>query len=259
MTDALMVVALGFFLGVRHAADADHVIAVTTIVARQKDLRLATLTGFLWGVGHSLTVVAAGAAIVTFNFSIGNRVSVALELSVGAMLLLLGALNVAAFTNYRPSVWRRLARRSRHVHSHAHSHGDYIHSHPHGHGPEVHPHPADRTPVSALDRRFGRWRLYQYARPVIVGVVHGLAGSAAVTLFVLTAVRETTWAIAYLIVFGIGTIAGMMFITLTLASAIRFASGRSEAMSRRFGLAAGFAAMVFGIVFAYTIWSAATS
>jgi high-affinity nickel-transport protein len=94
---------------------------------------------------------------------------------------------------------------------------------------------------------------------VIVGVVHGLAGSAAVTLLVLAAVRETTWAIAYLIVFGIGTIAGMMVITLTLASAIRFASGRSEAMSRRFGLAAGFAAMVFGIVFAYTIWSAAGS
>jgi sulfite exporter TauE/SafE len=123
----------------------------------------------------------------------------------------------------------------------------------------VHPHPPHRTPVSALDRRFGRWRLYQYARPLIVGVVHGLAGSAAVTLLVLAAVRETSWAIAYLIVFGIGTIAGMMVITVAIASAIKTVSGGSETMSRRFGLAAGFAAMAFGIVFAYSVWVSSPS
>ena len=255
MTDALVVVALGFFLGMRHATDADHVVAVTTIVTRERDQRMATLTGFLWGVGHSLTVVAVGAAIVLFNLTIANRVSLGLELSVAVMIVMLGVLNVTAFLNYRPSVWRRLVGRSGQVHAHPHSHGDYVHTHPHGHAPEVHPHPVDRTPVASLDRRFGRWRLYRYARPVVVGVVHGLAGSAAVTLLVVTVVRDPKWAIAYLTVFGLGTTAGMMLVTVSIASAIRFAGGRSEVMSRRFGLVAGIAAMVFGIVFAYGVWS----
>ena len=213
------------------------------------DLGMAALTGLLWGVGHSLTVVAVGGAIVMFNLTIADRVSAGLELSVGVMIVLLGLLNVAAFLNYRPSIWRRLIGTSRQVHAHPHSHGDYVHSHPHGHAPDVHPHPPDRTPVASLDRRFGRWRLYRYARPIVVGVVHGLAGSAAVTLVVLAAVREPKWAIAYLMVFGLGTITGMMLVTLSIASAIRFAGGHSETVSRRFGLAAGLAAMVFGIVF----------
>ena len=257
MTDALVVVALGFFLGMRHATDADHVIAVTTIVTRHRDLGMATLTGLLWGLGHSLTVIAVGAAIMLFNLTVTDRMSLGMELSVGLMLVVLGLLNISAFLNFRPSIWRRLVGASRHVHSHAHSHGDYVHTHPHGHTPDVHPHPADRTPVASLDRRFGRWRLYHYARPVVVGVVHGLAGSAAVTLLVVAAVREPTWAVAYLVVFGLGTIAGMILVTVSIASAIRLAGGRSETMTRRFGLAAGVAATVFGIVFAYGVWSSA--
>ncbi len=257
MMDALLVVALGFFLGMRHATDADHVIAVTTIVTRHKDLATAALTGLLWGVGHSMTVTAVGTAIIMFNMTIPYRVSVGMELSVGAMLVVLGLINMAAFLTFRPSIWRRLMGTSQHVHSHAHSHGDYVHTHPHGHAPDVHPHPSDRTPVASLDRRFGRWRLYGYARPVVIGVVHGLAGSAAVALLVVAAVREPTWAVAYLLVFGLGTIAGMMIVTLSIASAVRLAGGRSETMSRRFGLAAGLASIVFGITFAYQLWSSA--
>ena len=258
MTDALVVVALGFFLGMRHATDADHVIAVTTIVTRQRDLGMATLTGLLWGLGHSMTVIAVGAGIMLFNVTISDRMSLGMELSVGVMLVVLGLLNISTFLNFRPSNWRRFAGAARHVHSHAHSHGDYVHTHPHGHAPDVHPHPADRTPVASLDRRFGRWRLYHYARPVVVGVVHGLAGSAAVTLLVVAAVREPAWAVAYLVVFGVGTIAGMMLVTVSIASAIRLAGGRSETMSRRFGLAAGLAATVFGIVFAYGVWTSSS-
>ena len=258
MTDALVVVALGFFLGMRHATDADHVIAVTTIVTRQRDLGMATLTGLLWGLGHSMTVIVVGAGIMLFNVGISDRMSLGMELSVGVMLVVLGLLNISTFLNFRPSNWRWLAGTARHVHSHAHSHGDYVHTHPHGHAPDVHPHPADRTPVASLDRRFGRWRLYHYARPVVVGVVHGLAGSAAVTLLVVAAVREPAWAVAYLVVFGVGTIAGMMLVTVSIGSAIRLAGGRSETMSRRFGLAAGLAATVFGIVFAYGVWTSSS-
>ena len=254
MPDFLIVVALGFFLGMRHATDADHVIAVTTIVTGQRNMMAAALTGLLWGVGHTLTVVAVGFAIILANLAIPYRVGTGMELSVGVMLIVLGMLNVAAFLNFRPGSWRKAsAGGSRQIHTHAHSHGDYVHSHPHGHAPELHPHGPDQTPLAALDRRFNRSWLYRSARPLVVGVVHGLAGSAAVTLLVVAAVRDPAWAIGYLLVFGVGTIAGMMLITLSIASAFRMAGRRSEASSRHLGLAAGVASIVFGLVFAYQV------
>lgn len=259
MTDAWVVVALGLFLGMRHAIDPDHVIAVTTIVARQREARAAALTGLLWGVGHSLTVSAVGTAIILFNLTIPDRIGLGMELSVAAMLVLLGLLNIAAFLNFRPSIWRRMAARSSQVHAHAHSHGDYVHTHPHGHGPDVHPHAIDRTPVAWLDRHFGRWRIYRPARPLAIGVVHGLAGSAIVALLVLAAVREPGWAAAYLVVFGVGTIVGMMLVTVRIASALKMASGESAVITRRLGFAAGLASIVFGLGFAYQLWSAAGS
>ncbi len=117
----------------------------------------------------------------------------------------------------------------------------------------MHPHPPDQTPLASLDRRVGPSHLYGCARPAVVGVVHGLAGSAAITLLVLAAVRAPIWAVAYLLVFGVGTIAGMMIITMSIASAFRFAGARSETLSRRFGLAAGLASIVFGVSFAYQV------
>jgi high-affinity nickel-transport protein len=255
--DVLAVVAFGFFLGMRHATDADHVVAVTTIVTRQKDLLSAAMTGLLWGAGHSLTVILVGTLIILFNLTIPERVGLGMELSVGVMLVVLGVMNIASCLRFRPSIWRRLAGSAGHVHSHAHSHGDYVHSHPHGHEPDVHPHSADQTPVAALDRRFGRWRVYRYTRPVVIGIVHGLAGSASVALLVVAAVRQPRWAVAYLLFFGVGTIAGMMLVTVSIASAVRLAGGRSERISRGFGFAAGLASVVFGLVFAYQVWSSA--
>ena len=146
-----------------------------------------------------------------------------MELSVGVMLVVLGLLNISTFLNFRPSNWRWLAGTARHVHSHAHSHGDYVHTHPHGHAPDVHPRSCGSNagsvarsalrPLAAIPlRASGRgWRL------------HGLAGSAAVTLLVVAAVREPAWAVAYLVVFGVGTIAGMMLVTVSIGSAIRLA------------------------------------
>jgi high-affinity nickel-transport protein len=138
-----------------------------------------------------------------------------------------------------------------------HAHGDYVHSHPHGHAPEHHPHAADRTPLASMDRTLGRLRAYAYLRPLAVGIVHGLAGSAAVTLLVLATIRDPAWAIAYLVVFGVGTIAGMMLITMSIASAFRFAGGSSEAFSHRLGLASGVLSIAFGLWLAYEMSTAA--
>jgi len=256
MPDALVVVALGFFLGMRHATDPDHVIAVTTIVSRQRELGAAALTGLLWGIGHTLTIVAVGSAIILFELVIPAGVGMGMEMSVGVMLVVLGLLNVAALARVRPGAWRRAGGTARRIRSHAHSHGDYVHSHPHGHAPQAHPHRPGQTPLAAIDRRFGRSRIYAYARPAVVGLVHGLAGSAAVTLLVVAAVRDPRWAIAYLGVFGIGTIAGMMLITLSIASVFHLAGAGSERATRRLGLAFGMASIAFGVFFAYGIWTA---
>ena len=253
MINLFSILALGFFLGMRHATDPDHVIAVTTIITRQRRIARAALTGIVWGIGHTLTIFAVGAAIILFGLVIPPRIGLSMELSVGLMLVVLGLMNLSSFLRAVPGKLGQASVESRIVHSHAHSHGEYVHSHPHGHSPDIHPHAPDETPLGRLDRWLGKLSLYQQARPLVVGVVHGLAGSAAVALLVLTTIRDSRWAIAYLLVFGTGTIAGMMLITMSLASAFRFLGSAREIFSRRLGLASGLISLAFGLVLAYQI------
>ena len=250
----LSIIAVGFALGMRHATDADHVIAVTTIVSRQRKVSRAALIGAFWGIGHTLTILAVGSLIILFGVVIPARVGLSVELSVGLMLVILGLMNVHAFLRSVPSA--APADSSAHVHWHPHSHGDYVHTHSHSHAPETHPHRPDRTPLAFLDRLFGTVGLYQQVRPLVIGIVHGLAGSAAVALLVLTTIRDPRWAVAYLLVFGLGTVAGMMLITMSIASAFSLFSffGRNRAdFPRNLGLAAGLLSLAFGLVLVYQI------
>ena len=193
---------LGFLLGLKHATDADHVVAVTTIVARERTFRRAAWIGGLWGIGHSLTVFLVGGAIIAFRIVMPPRVGLGLEVLVALMLILLG------FANLRRG-------------DAAHSHGDTPHFHP--------------------------------SRPVLVGVVHGLAGSAAAALLVLAAIPNSAWAFAYLFVFGVGTIAGMMLVTGMLAAPAVFAANRMVRWQSGIRLAAGTLSVVFGVVLAREI------
>jgi len=242
------VVAIGFFLGMRHATDPDHVIAVTTIVSRQRSIKLAALIGVLWGVGHTITILIVGAAIILFGLAIPPRVGLTMELSVGLMLILLGILNLSGIIRWITEKWSP-ARKA--AHSHPHVHGDYIHSHSHGHAPETHGHAENATPVSWMDRAFGKLGLYQVLRPLAVGIVHGLAGSAAVALLVLTTIRTPIAAIAYLLVFGIGTIAGMMLITAVIAVPFTFSQARFARLNRSLGMASGVISLCFGLFIVY--------
>jgi len=252
MINFLSIIAIGFFLGVRHATDPDHVIAVTTIVSRQNRIGRAALTGVFWGLGHTLTIFVVGSAIILFGVAIPARIGLSMELSVALMLIVLGAMNVLAFMRSARSIARVEAAAAT-VHSHHHSHGDYIHSHPHGHYPEAHAHAPDVNPVARMDKLFGRGIFYRQFRPLLIGIVHGLAGSAAVALLVLTTIRDPRWAVAYLLVFGLGTVAGMMLITMSIASAFVF-YGRSHAkFSSRLGLAAGLLSLAFGLFLVYQI------
>jgi high-affinity nickel permease len=248
MITLFSIIALGFFLGMRHATDPDHVIAVTTIVSRQRSIRHAALIGVLWGLGHTLTILLVGSAIILFGVVIPPRLGLTMEFSVGLMLILLGILNLSGIMRWITETVTPLQSGG---HSHPHGHGDFVHTHAHGHGPEKHGHTEEATPVGWMDRTFGRLGLYQILRPLAVGIVHGLAGSAAVALLVLTTIRVPSWAVAYLLVFGIGTVAGMMLITAALALPFKFSESRFVRLNHGLGLASGIVSLVFGLFIVY--------
>jgi ABC-type nickel/cobalt efflux system permease component RcnA len=242
MTSLVAVTVLGFFLGIRHAADPDHVVAVTAIVSRYGSPWRAGVVGVLWGIGHTLTILVVGAGIVLLGWVIPPRIGLSLELSVGVMLIVLGMVNL-----------RAVARGARGGHTHAHAHGNYVHTHPHRHSPEVHPHHPGDTPLARMDRLVGGLRPYEMLRPLVVGVIHGLAGSAAVALLVLSAMGTSAWAVAYLVLFGLGTIVGMMLITVGIAWPITGVTPRFPALHRRLRLAAGVISVLMGLAITYQI------
>jgi high-affinity nickel-transport protein len=233
----------------RHATDSDHVVAVTTIVSRQREIGSAALTGIFWGIGHSITLLVVGGAIILFGIVIPERLGMSLEFCVALMLILLGWLNLRAFKRSVADV----ASFDRSAHEHVHRHGDYIHRHAHAHDPGKHGHSATEVPTARFDRQFGRSQFYRTLRPVIVGVVHGLAGSAAVTLLVLPIIRDPLWAMMYLLIFGVGTIAGMMLVTAAVAAPITYSANRFRAFNRYAGAAAGVLSLIFGIYLVYQI------
>lgn len=192
--DALAPILLGALLGLRHATDADHVVAVTAIVARERRLARAVGIGALWGVGHTLTLLLLGGTIIAFRLVIPARIGLGLEFGVALMLIGLGYANL---------------RRSDED---------------------------ENAPV--------------VARPLLIGVVHGLAGSAAVALLVLATIRGTAAALFYLLMFGLGTIAGMMLVTLILAAPALYAASRVKRMQTGIRVAAGTLSIVFGLLLA---------
>jgi high-affinity nickel-transport protein len=253
MTSLLAVCALGFFLGMRHATDPDHVIAVTTIVSRHQRGSSAALIGALWGLGHTLTILVVGGGIILLGWVIPPRLGLALELSVGLMLIVLGLMNLTGVLQRISETATPVGGEPQAVHSHAHQHGDYVHTHVHGHGPETHPHGPDQTPLARLDRWLGALGPYHAVRPLVVGVVHGLAGSAAVALLVLAAIGTTAWAMLYLLVFGLGTIVGMMLITAAVAWPVAYAGGRFAGLPRALRIASGLVSLLLGAAVVYRI------
>ena len=177
----------------RHATDADHVVAVMTIVSRQRSLRPAAWVGALWGVGHTLTIVLVGSAIILFNWAIPPRVGLAMEFAVGLMLIALGLMNVAGTLRGLGPIARGTSDPPT-VHSHAHQHGDYVHSHPHAHNPEQsapagrHADRATRSLVQSGTRLSGAATADRRDGERACGFRRG--GAAG-----LTTIREPLWAV----------------------------------------------------------------
>jgi len=237
---------LGFLLGMRHATDADHLVAIATIVSRQRTMRGSMQIGAAWGIGHTITVMAVGAAIILFGIVIPPRFGLSMEFAVGLMLILLGVLTLTGIGRSAS------ASEAEHAHDHLHSHGDYVHRHPHGHGPDQHGHAADKTPLALLDRSWlAGLPPYLWLRPFAVGLVHGLAGSATIALLVLTIIHDPISAMAYLLLFGIGTIGGMMLITLMLTAPFVLTSVNLPRFNWQLAVASGLISFAFGLFLVY--------
>ncbi len=219
----LTLLVLGFFLGMRHATDTDHVVAVTTIVTRERTPRAAVGIGALWGLGHTATIVLVGGAIVVFGLVIPPHVGLSMEMSVAAMLVVLGAANLTGAL--------------RHIDHAAHGvHGSHSAAHS--------PHDDESSSARPLGRLL---------RPLTGGVVHGLAGSAAVALLVLTTVRDVASALVYLAVFGAGTVLGMMLLTTAMAVPLAALGARFGSLDRTMARATGLISIAVGLFLAYQI------
>jgi len=215
VTDLLALLGVGFFLGMRHATDPDHVMAVTAIVAREGTARAAVAVGALWGVGHTMTVIVVGTAIAFFGLVVPPRLGLSMEMSAAAMLVILGAVNLSSALGQIERQGKLASGRHAHV-----------------------------LPGRTLGR---------VARPLVVGVVHGLAGSAAVALLVLATVHSVNWALVYLTVFGVGTMLGMLLLTAVMARPLAKTAAWSAGSRLSLVRLTGFASLALGLFLVYRI------
>ena len=184
-------------LGMRHATDPDHIVAVTTIVARERSVGKAAAIGAVWGAGHTITLLLVGGAIIAFKVAFNARLGLSLELCVAIMLIVLGVLNLFDV----------------------------------------------RTRSGAPSA----------SRPFLVGVVHGLAGSAAAALLIVPLIDDPRWAALYLVTFGLGTIVGMSIVTISIAAPSLLAAAHMPSLQRSLRLASGAVSLVFGLYLAQKI------
>ena len=188
-SNLLTFLSVGFLLGLRHALDADHLAAVSTVLAERPSMRASGLVGFWWGVGHTLTLMLVGAVVLVSGVHIPEPFALLAESGVGLLLVVLGG-----------TLALKLFRERWHLHRHVHDGEPHVHLHSH-HRREDHAHP--------------HWAR-QSLRPLLIGMAHGVAGSAALMLVIVSNTSGIGQGLLYIAVFGFGSIAGMLVIGLTL-------------------------------------------
>ena len=222
----LAILALGFVLGMRHALDADHIVAVSTIVSKNKSILSALIIGAFWGVGHTLTLFLVGTVILIMQITIPDRIALLLEMTVGVMLVFLGGMVAASLIKERMDY-------------HLHQHDGKSHLHLHKHTlvePHLHQH--------AIRRGY---------RSMAVGMVHGLAGSAALMLLVVANIRSVMEGLLYIVVFGFGSVLGMMIVSTMISLPFVYTALHFARFNRTLTAFASLASIALGTAIIYDI------
>ena len=238
----LALLGLGLVFGLKHATEVDHIVAVSTIVSEQRNLLRSALVGGFWGAGHTASLIVVGVLVLVFRVAIPLPVANWLEFGVALMIVALGIL---ALTR----VWRR--RRDIHLHRHTHDGQSHVHIHFHEHGTEHEGEAAPNTGSPSASPVHSHAISRLGFKPVLVGAMHGLAGSAALTLLVLTQVESVWLGLLYLTVFGLGTTLGMLLMSSLIGLPFALSGRRLTSLNYGLQTTAGMLSIVFGIWYAY--------
>lgn len=226
----LAALSLGFFLGLRHALDPDHLVAVSTIVSEHKSLARSSIIGTFWGLGHTVSLFAIGMIVISLKSSIPEQAALWMEMSVAGMLVALGI----------SVLWRAARERGVALHAHSHTHeGSPPHKHLHLHNEDNHEH---RHHIFRLGRK-----------PFVVGMVHGVAGSAALTLAVMTQIPSLALGLAYITLFGIGSAGGMLLMSAMISLPFAVTARRYSSLNWAIKALAGLFSVLFGLTLAWEL------
>jgi ABC-type nickel/cobalt efflux system permease component RcnA len=224
---------LGLVFGLKHATEADHIVAVSAIVSQERSLLRSATVGALWGIGHTAALVLVGVIVLALRVAVPEGVANWLEFGVALMIVILGA----------SALLRSAKGRRRDVHLHQHKHDGVSHVHLHFHERETE-HTAAVAVHSHAVSRIG-------FKPLLVGAMHGLAGSAALTLLVLTQIESIALGLVYLAVFGLGSIAGMLLMSGLIGLPFALSARRFKGVHYGLQAVAGALSIAFGLWYAY--------
>lgn len=248
-----LILFLGLLLGVRHALDADHLVAVSTIVSEYRNPLRAIWIGVSWGLGHTTTLLIAGVTLVLLKISLPEKLTLFFEFLVGIMLVLLG---IQIFWNFR--------KKRVHLHPHQAAQGNHQHFHSHeDSGEHVHHRMTLNNLPSFLiagifsgEHRRGKiqgpGKPFFRLKSFIVGTVHGLAGSAALLLLIVASLRSTWAGILYILLFGLGSVVSMGLLTIFISFPFA-ASSKLPRLNYVVQGVAGFLSIILGFILMFRI------
>lgn len=235
------ILVIGFLLGMKHATEADHLAAVATLATRESTLPQALRQGLAWGLGHTATLMLVGGVVLALGKALPPYMEALLETAVGVMLVALGV-----------DVLRRLLLGREHVHGHSHG-TDGFHIHMHSH---VGPAPAAAPALSFSQLKFAPHAELPHRhehpprvplRALAIGMMHGMAGSAALIVLSLQSVQSVTMGFLYITLFGIGSMVGMAILSVIIAVPLRLSAGSLTALHRIMSAAVGLFSIALGL------------
>jgi len=213
ITDTIIMLGLGFLLGVEHAFEPDHIVAISSLISKEKNLKKTTILGAIWGAGHTTTLFLAGIIILTLKITIPETIALSLEFLVGLVIIFLGFY-----------VIRDIIEKKKHIHKHTHNGRTHTHIHSHK-GTDQHTH---------------------YHQSFSVGLIHGLAGSAALMLLILSTFNSLIIGIIYILLFGIGSMVGMAIVGGLISIPFIYSSKKSSSINTVIQYGTGMISIGFG-------------